>query len=101
MERKGVIPPATPKRNLTHEETMELHAMVNYVNAKKFEAAQIKGNTALIPDGQKVAEQSDAIAGLLDNAKNLWVSRKLVACGYPEDTKCQINLTDGSITVTP
>lgn len=101
LEMKGVLSPITPKRNLTPEETMELSEMIRMVNARKFEAAQIKGNTALVPDGQKVAEQSAAIAALLDNAKNLWVSQTLLKCGYAPDTRCSLNLGTGEIIVTP
>jgi hypothetical protein len=87
------------KRNFTPEESMELLELNRIVSARKFEAAQIAGNTTLIPNGQKVAEQTTAIAALLDNAKNLWVSQKVVECGYPQDTKCSINLSTGEIVV--
>jgi hypothetical protein len=87
------------KRNFTPEETMEVLEMNRIVNARKFEAAQIAANTALVPDGQKVAEQTTAIAALLNNAKNLWISQKLVECGFPQDTKCSINLSTGEVVV--
>ena len=96
---KGVLSPLQTRRNFTPQETLELQEMQRAVNAKKFEAAQIKGNTALVPNGQRVAEESDAVARLLENVKNQYVSQKLVECGYPNDTKCSINLTDGTIVV--
>lgn len=98
LEDDGVIPPAPlPKRNLTPEETIQLQEMLRAVNIRKFEAAQIKGNTALVPRGQEIAAETEAIAQLLENAKNLWVSQTLIDCGYPADTKCSINLTTGEV----
>lgn len=92
--------PAPVKRNLTAEEALELQEMQRLVNSRKFEAAQVSGNTALVPDGQKVAQQLTAIAALLENAKNIWVAQKLLECGYENGTKCSINLTTGEIVLT-
>jgi hypothetical protein len=96
QKKLGIIAPVT--RNLTPSECLELQEMQRLVTARKFEAAQIGGNTALVPDGQKVAEQIKAIAALLENAKNLWVAQKLRECGYSDGTKCSLNLTTGEIT---
>lgn len=92
--RAGALP---PRRNLTAEECLQLQEMQRLVNGKKYEATSIKGNTALVPDGQKVAAQAEAIAALLDNEKNRWVAALLTACGYLNGTKCNINLTTGEI----
>ena len=97
-EDKGIIP---AKRGLTAQEVLELQEIVRLVNARNFEATQIKANTALIPDGQKVAEQIEAIARLLENVKNQWVAQKLSECGYDAGTKCNINLSSGAIILTP
>lgn len=67
------------------------------VSSRHWEAAQIKANTALVPDGQKVAEQAEAIARLLENVKDQWLASKLTECGYPDGTKCTINLSTGVI----
>lgn len=91
--------PASVKRSFTPEETMELQEMQRMVNGHKFVAAQVKGNTALVPRGKDVAEELEATARLLDNAKNGWVAQKLLECGYPEGTKCSINLSTGEIIV--
>lgn len=86
-----------PKRSLTPAETMELQEMQRLVNSRKFEAVLIKGNTALVQNGQQIAEQYAAIAALLDNTKNQWVSQKLSECGYSPNDKCNINLTTGEV----
>lgn len=98
LAAKGIIPAINP-RSFSPTEVLELQEMQRMVNARSFEAAQIKGNTALVPDGQKAADQAVAIARLLENAKNMWVSQKLVECGYPQDTRCSINLSTGEIIV--
>lgn len=88
-------------RNLTPGEAMELQELSRLVNTRRFEAAHIKGNTALIPDGQALAIQAEAVANLLENVKNQWVAAKLVECGYPSGSKCAINLTTGEIVLDP
>jgi hypothetical protein len=95
IAKKGKI--AVNKRSLSPEECLELQEMHRLARHKHFEAAQVKGNTALIPKGQEVAEQLEAIARLLENAKNMWVAQKLLECGYPEGTKCSINMTTGAV----
>src|SRR5882672_2454324 len=98
LERKGFIPPAPPTRNLTPEECLHVQEMLRTVNARKFEAAQVKGNTVLIPRGQDVAAELEALARLLENTMNQHVSQLLATCGYPAGTKCSMNLTTGEIT---
>lgn len=95
LKDKGVIP--VEKRNFSPDEIVELQEMQRLVNSRRFEAAQVNGNTALIPDGQKVGEQLDAITRLLENVKNQYVSQKLVECGYGKDEKCNISLTTGEV----
>lgn len=46
FEEAGVIA-STPKRNFTQQELQELQEMQRVTNSKKFEAIQIKNNTAL------------------------------------------------------
>lgn len=98
-KRVAALPPtpAAEKRSLTPEETLELQEMQRLVNGRRFEAAQVKGNTALVPRGQEIAAELDALARLLENAKNLWVSQKLLSCGYAQNSLCTINLTTGEI----
>jgi hypothetical protein len=99
MSKKVTAPVQT--RNFTPEEVLELQEMHRLTTARQFEAAQVKANTALIPRGQEVAGELEAIARLLENAKHLWVTQKLAECGFPPGAKCSINLTTGEITETP
>lgn len=85
------------KSNFTAHETLELQEMQRMVNARRVEAELVAGNTALIPRGQEVAKEIDALARLLDNNKNQWFSQKLREHGYPQDSQVQINLTTGEI----
>lgn len=97
LEREGIVSPIQPKRNLTPEETLEIQQMVHFVNGRKFEADVAKGNTALIPDGQKFASQLEAMATLLENEKTFHISKKLKECGYPDGARCSLNLSTGEI----
>ena len=92
---------ALKKRSFTPAETMELQEMQRLVNSRKFEAGIIKGNTALVPRGQEVAAELEAIARVLENSKNQWVAQKLLDCGYEQNTKCSINLSTGEIINEP
>jgi len=85
--------------NLTPEESLELNEMLRLVNSRKFEAAQVKANTALIPDGQKLGEQLEAVAIVLENIQRQWVAQHLLAHGWEDGTKCNINLNTGEITL--
>ena len=98
MEEKGILSPLQ-RRNFTPSEVLELQEMQRAVNAKKFESAHIKGNTALIPNGQRVSEEVEAVARLLDQVKNNYVSSKLLECGFKQDEKCSINLSTGEIVL--
>lgn len=94
--KKGVL----KRRDLLPQEVLELQEMTRMTNARRFEATLVKGNSALVPRGQDVAAELEALARLLDNTKNQWVGAKLVECGYPANTRCDINLTTGAITIT-
>lgn len=86
------------KRSFTQQELIELQELQRIVGARKFEAVHIKGNTALVPNGQRVAEEYEAIARLMENVKNNWVAAKLAECGYKENDRCSINLQTGEVT---
>ena len=73
IAKKGKV--ATNRRNMSPQEVLELKIMNDLVTARKFEADQVAGNTALVPRGQDVAKELEAVARLLDNAKNMRVSQ--------------------------
>jgi hypothetical protein len=97
LARDGHVAPAKQKRNFTPQEVLELQEMHRAVASRFWEAAQLKGNTALVPRGQEVLAELEALARLGENAKNQWVANKLQDCGYEPGTKCSINLTTGEI----
>lgn len=88
---------APVKRNLTPTETMQFQEMNRTINARQWELAQIKNNTALIPEGQALVAQLEAVYRVLDDAGRYWISGTLEKCGYVNGTKCSINLTTGVI----
>lgn len=84
-------------RNLTAQELNELQELTRVASAEKWKAMQVKGNTALVPDGQKYSEQSEAVSRLLENIRNQWLSAKLAECGAVKDEEVSINLQTGEI----
>lgn len=101
---KPVTPPAAPAapeekgpRQFTADEVAELQEVHRIANTYSFMAKQVKGNTALIPDGQKLGEQLEAMARLFQNIKNHWVSEKLRECGYDPAKKVSIDVHTGMI----
>lgn len=91
---------APVKRNLTPTETLQFQEMNRTINSRKWEAAQLAGNTALIPNGQAYVEQLAASVAVLDDVGRQWLCRTLEACGYPNGTKCDVNLNTGEITLS-
>ena len=87
----------TVKRNFSPAEIVQLQEMQRLVNGRKFEAAQIKSNTALIPRGKEIGEEIEAIARVLENVKNQYVGDTLLKCGYPSGTRCDINYSTGEV----
>lgn len=98
-QRLGLVPPPIPKRHLTIPETMELRQRILLMNSRLYEAALIKANTALVPNGQEVAATFEAIGNLLQNDHNHWYSKKLLECGYSQGDNCNVNLDSGEITL--
>ncbi len=88
----------TPKkRNLTKAELTEYLHLIQVCNVQSWKAGQIKANTALIPNGQEVAKTEEAIARLLENSKNNWLSYVLIQCGIPSGQSVNINSKTGEI----
>ncbi len=87
-----------PVRPMREDELMELQELHRAASVQRFIGGQVKGNTALVPNGQLYAEQCEAVARLLENAKNQWVARKLVELGYAPNELVQIDMVTGVIT---
>ena len=86
------------KRSPTPQELKELQELNRLALVERFKATQFKNNTMVLnPDGQKLAEQQDKIAVLLENIRNSAVQRLFVALGYKQGENLTINLDTGSI----
>lgn len=86
------------QRKLTKKEIQEFQELNRIAAHYKFVALQIKGNTALIEDGQKVAKQFESITNLMENVKGEWFSNKLRELGYQPNQRVSINIGTGQIT---
>ncbi len=86
------------RSKLTKEERTFLREVVKVADSWKFVAGQISINTALIPGGQKVAKQFEAVAKLMEQTKETMIANKLTQLGYPQGVGFNINLTTGRIS---
>ncbi len=97
--KKGVKdnPVIKERRDLTVQELKEYNELIKVCNMQHWKAGQINSNTALIPNGQDVGKTEEAIAKLLENSKNNWLSHILSDCGIPVGQSVNINTETGEI----
>ncbi len=86
------------RSRLTKEERKALLEIAKITDSWVFVAGQLKANTALVPGGQKIAKQFEAIAELMKNTKETLLAQKLTQLGYPQGVGFNINLTTGRIS---
>lgn len=103
-------------RALTTEELREIQELVRVCSVEKFKAIEIANNTAFIPprpiniigkilkwfgmnysEGQYLAKQHEAVAAILENAKNQHIMKKLNELGYSSGQKVSLNPITGEI----
>lgn len=96
QEQKELI--ALTPQQLSEEDRAEFEELHRMAISYNFLARQIKGNTALVPEGQQVAAQYEAIARLIENAKNQWIGEKLNQMGYPQKVQVKVDIKTGTIT---
>ena len=85
------------RRDLNEQELREYLKLVEICNTERWKAVQFASNTALIPDGQKVAATQEAIANLLENSRNNWISHVLKGCGVPSGQSVNVHSETGKI----
>ena len=86
------------RKRLNEAERAEILDVSRLAQSYRFIATHLKGNTALVPGGQKVLEQYEAMAKLIDGVKNSMVSQRLSQLGYPQGVNFTVNLKTGKIT---
>lgn len=96
-QKKGIVEAPPVRRNLNPEELREFVRMTELVNSQMWLTMLVAGNTALVPNGQDLAKQMEAVAKLALNAKNQWESQTLRACGVPVGQAVKINSETGEI----
>lgn len=89
------------KKKINRYELSELAKLNDWYNAESFKAKLIKGNTYLVKDGQKLAEQYEQIAKMINDIKNQKISMILAGLGYPPNTEFQVDLVSGKIKEMP
>lgn len=84
-------------RNLYPQELDEAQGLYRLVNGERFKWIQIKNNTALIPGGQKLAEQKEAIVKLLEEKWLEYLKNLLGRLGYPMGSNLSLDLRTGKV----
>lgn len=84
-------------KRLSKEDQENLLEVSRMVNMYKFVGEQIKGNTALVRNGQGLAKEYQSIASLLDKVKSNMVSQALTKAGYPQGVNFSVNLRTGKV----
>lgn len=84
-------------KQFSRDDAMAFVGLHRAVMGEKFKAALVKQNTALIPRGQEIAAELEAIAQLLENEKNGWILQKLAELGYPPKANVSIDIETGFI----
>lgn len=87
----------TGPRKMTEMEVSELRELHKVVAIEQFKLATVKGNTALLPNGQAWVSQEEALITLLENAKNQRVGQVLASCGYPQGKPIKVDLQTGKV----
>lgn len=86
-------------RQFTKQELDEIREIQRIAAGEHFKADQIGKNTALVPEGKKLAKQYEATAALFSRIKTELVNQKLGQMGYPSGTPISVDLNTGKITV--
>lgn len=87
------------KRKFTGEDFKELQLLYQIVATEEYKLRQIKGNTALITDGQKLVKQAQEIVDLLNQSRGEWIGQKLARYGYAPTESVNVNALTGKITI--
>ena len=98
QEVKEII--AQTPQQLSEDDRLELEELHRIALSYSLVAGQIAGNTALIPNGQEVAKQFEAIARLMQNTKDQILRQKVANMGFPSG-KVTVNIKTGEITPLP
>lgn len=85
------------RKKLTRAELAEMKGIQQLATQERFKAAQVKANTALVPNARAYVNQTEAIAQLMENSLKAVLAQRLAQYGYPEGTKVRIDLKTGVI----
>lgn len=84
-------------KKITGTALKEIQEFNRIVNAEMYKAQIVMGNTALVPNGKKVAAQMFAVANLLKGQLDGIVAQRLTEAGIPEGQKVNLDLETGEI----
>lgn len=86
-------------RPMTAAELEHLRQLTRNIKWERFKADQVRTQTALVPRGQEVVAEIDAVVRVLENFKTQYIAQILHDCGYPQGAQCSIDLSTGVVTL--
>lgn len=96
LKRKGVL--KEEDKYLTEQELVELRELQRIAASEMLKANVIRGNTALVPNGQEVATQFEAVARVMSNYRDQFMASAFTRHGYKNGEPLSIDLKTGKIT---
>jgi hypothetical protein len=87
------------KKRISEAELNEIRELQRIVSFEKFKAQQVKGNTAIIPNGRgkAIAEELEAMAELFENHMRIYIGQILARLGFSPMENVSINMKTGKV----
>jgi exonuclease III len=85
-------------KNLNKEQLKVLRAIRKVVEAERFKADQIKGNTSLLYNGQELSKEYSGVATLMENTEKNILANILTKLGYEQGKNYAVDLETGVVT---
>lgn len=78
---------------------LELQELHRIYAMEKFKYNLVTQNTARVPNGQALRNQSEALMNLYQETKDAWMAHTLARYGYQRGIQVNINLMTGELQV--
>jgi|TARA_R100001530_G_scaffold1410_1_gene2552 hypothetical protein len=85
-------------KNLNKEHIKVLTAIRKIVEAERFKADQIKGNTALLYNGKELGKEYEGVAKLMEDTEKNILAGILTDLGYEQGINYGVDLKTGKVT---
>ena len=87
------------KKKLSPQDLKDLQELNRICFTYRFMADEVKKNTALVPDGQKLVKQLEGMFNIFDKAMEEHKSKKVREFDFPPNSHVSIDLNTGILTL--